>query len=38
MIFLIFEMELPKDWRFYARYIGLGLITASVVYWFWMRK
>ena len=24
-------MEIPKDWRFYARYIGLGLLTAGAI-------
>lgn len=23
----------PKDWRFYAKWIGLGLIVASVISW-----
>jgi hypothetical protein len=27
------ETSPPKDWRFYARYIGLGLVTASIIYY-----
>jgi hypothetical protein len=28
-------MEFSKDWRFYARYIGLGLITAGAISHIW---
>ena len=28
-------MRLPKDWRFYLKYIGLGLLTAGAVDYIW---
>ena len=27
----------PKDWQFYARWVGIGLIVASVIMWSRMR-
>jgi len=29
------NLKLPKDWRFYARYIGLGLLTATGLWYAW---